>query len=650
MCWDYGAGVLGAILVACSVLACAGRAAVNAAETVLVENGEARSVIVVPAQAAAAIREAAEDMVYHLKKMSGATVPVVNYPAAVTQVAVYIGVVPENVTLPVDLGDESLFWPSGYLILADGDRLILAAPSVRGVSNAVYGLLETHLGCHWFTIGEIGEHIPRRSTVKLSIEGGYEVVKPFFEIRAPWYSFGSEHTMTIGSALYDPLVPEFADMATMRKTRHLFNRRNRTEFRGYHGHYWSHIYTKDILDKHPGLRPFYGGRRQSTGQVCMSSPEAVAVGAEFFIRHFRDNPKDDHFSFSANDGGGWCECGECKAMASNNAGRVVLLGNEILDRVNAVHPNRRITFLIYYSTFDPPPEDIKVHRNLIGVVCPAGFSDAPWWMEQIKPLTSDHPDAVRYRQSMETWINEKGLRSAWMYDYVGWFPGPYTMFHSLQEEYDYHTKLGFRGEVSSYGGRNMGTDVHFWLRLSLSRDRNLTVEKLLAWFYPDYFGAAADEMRHVYEKIETHMRTVDPAVIPPPFHAIDLSRTPGLYPVDLLDECLASVALAREKVKIDRLRLARVRRDENCLRLIRLFVESYLASRAYYRTGNAADRDRAIEYANEYLERAHRTHFTPSLGAVSVLDGFTIDKAGPFAKRARLNTMGTGSRWIRRRS
>ena len=190
----------------------------------------------------------------------------------------------------------------------------------------------------------------------------------------------------------------------------------------------------------------------------------------------------------------------------------------------------------------------------------------------------------------------------------------------------------------------MGTDVHFWLRLALSRDRSLTVEKLLGWFYPDYFGAAADHMRYVYERLETHMRNADPAVIPPPFHAIDLSRTPGLYPVNLIEDCLAKVALAREKVRTDKLRLARVARDENCLRLILLFVKSYLASRAYYETGNAADRGRAILYADEYLDRARETHFTPSLGAASVLRSLTLDKAGPFKKRARLNKS-SGNAW-----
>ena len=244
MCQHNQPGAFRAIATGAAVLACVVYAVVHAAETVLVENGEARSVIVLPAQADTVVREAAEDLVYHLRKMSGATVPVVSYPTAVDRLPIYLGVVPESVSLPVDVGDESLFWPNGYLICADGDGLVLAAPSPLGVSNAVYGLLENHLGCHWFTIGEIGEHIPSRSTVEVSIEGGHEVVKPFFEIRAPWYSFGSQHTMTIGSALYDPSMPEFADMATMRKTRHKFNRRNRTEFRGYHGHYWSHIYTE----------------------------------------------------------------------------------------------------------------------------------------------------------------------------------------------------------------------------------------------------------------------------------------------------------------------------------------------------------------------------------------------------------------------
>lgn len=628
----YLSAVCRTLVSVCICLAFAGSVQAKPMETVLVKDGKGCSTIVLPAKEDAVIRQAAEDLVYHFKKMSGATIPIVNYPALASGVPIYIGVTPDGAKLPVDLTDEAKFRPDGYLIFADGSKVILTAPRVEGVRNAVYGLLEDYLGCHWFAMGEIGEHIPGRSTVKLSIDGGYQVAKPFYEIRTPWYSCVGA---TMGSALNDPSVPEDYD-------RKKFQVRNRMGLRGYYGHYWAYIYTKAVFEKYPDLMPFYGGKRQPRGQVCMSNPKAVDVAAEFFIKYFKDNPHQDFYSFVTNDGGGFCECADCKAMASNDAGRMLILANKVLDKVNAIYPGKRLAVNVYDKTFEPPTGDIKAHKNLIGITCKA-YVNLPWWMEQIKPITSDHPDIIKYRRGLERWVNEIGLQTVWHHNYYGWFPGPYTMYHTLQEDVDYQTKLGFNGECSQYVGRYMGTDTHMWLNLRLSWDKNLTVDKLLTQFYPLYFGAAAEDMRYVYERLENHMRIADPAVSVP-FHAIDMSYTPGLYPVSLLNECLTRVAAARVKVKNDKLSLARVTRDEDSLKLTRLFVESYVASREYYRKGDVRESNKAVTCADEYVRLAGELHFALPYGTPDLMTPFTFEKAGPFAKRDKLSAS-YGSAW-----
>ncbi len=594
--------------------------ALQAQETVLVEDGQGRCTIVVPAteKEKASLEPAAEDLAYHLQKMSGASIPIVSDPDAVQGVPIYIGVKPEGISLPVDLADQSKFWPDGYLIVADGEKVILAAPRIEGVRNAVYGLLEDHLGCHWFAPGKIGEHIPKRSTVKLNLPRGFQVAKPSQEVRSPFPS----STRPLGSDLDAPGVPETLTLARwLRRNRH-------GGARGYYGHNWYRIYTRELLQKQPDLAPFYNGKRNPEisahgGQVCLSNPKVVDIAVDYFTQFFNDNPQYDFYSFAANDGKGWCECDNCKAMASNDAGRVLIVANKVLERLDEIHPGKGLAIQVYGSIFFPPEEPIKAHPNLIGLVCSANIKEKPW-MDQIKPKTDDHPDAISYRRDVEKWM--KILSAAINYDYIGWFPGPYTMYNKLQADHDYRVKLGFIGDGSEYLDRNMGTDVHAWLAMRMGWDQKLRVNDLLGQFYPDYFGAAAEDMRYIYQSFEDHMRTADAPCV----HEVELSKAIGLYPLDLLDDSLARIAVAKEKAGSDLTILARIERDEQCLTFTRLFVEIYTSSRAYYDTRDPEDQRKAIAAADAYVELHDRLHYGLPASTKGLFEPFLVTKPGRF--------------------
>ena len=608
-----------------------------ARETVLVEGGQGRCTIVVPVEEETALREVAEDLVYHLEKMSGASIAIVSDPDAARGVPIYIGARPDGIDLPLDLADESRFWPDGYLIVADGEKVVLAAPRIEGIRNAVYGLLEDHLGCHWFMPGEIGEHIPSSTTVKLNLEGGYQVAKPSRELRSPYPS----NPRLLGGDLEDVSVP-----GKVRDLGKWLERNRHGGLRGYYGHNWYRIYTRELLEREPDLAPFYAGRRHPEvsahrGQVCLSNPVAVDIAAEYFIRFFADNPQYDFYSFAANDGTGWCRCNNCEAMAANDAGRVLIVANKVIERVAVVHPGKRLAFLVYGPTFVAPKEKIKAHDNLIGVVCSANIEGKPW-MDQIRPKTDDHPDAISYRRNVERWMTI--LPTAWTYDYYAWFPGPYTMFHKLQAERDYQVELGFTGDGSEYVDRNMGSDVHMWLSMRMGWDQNLRVEDLLGQFYPAYFGEAAENMRVMYERLENHMRAAAPKSV----HAVEVSNALGLYPLDLLDDALAGVAMAKGKVGRDQKILARLERDRECLESTRLFIEAYSASRAYYETGNPEDQRKAIAAADAYVGFHDRLHLTLPAAAQGPMEPFVVTRPGPFKLSDQLS-WGDGKSWRAKR-
>jgi len=205
-----------------------------------VSGGVARCAIVVPSvppnytpRGGRTIEAAANDLAYHFEMMSGAQVPIVDDQTATKGVRILLSTDPKGVQLPVDLSDESKFWPDGYVIIADEHQVVLAAPRIEGVSNAVYDLLEDHLGCYWFGPGRMGEHIPYRPTVHLRLAGGFEIVQPDRDVAQPWYS----RARPLGPDLGETTVPEQLDIGK-------WMRRNRySGLRGYWGHYWALIYT-----------------------------------------------------------------------------------------------------------------------------------------------------------------------------------------------------------------------------------------------------------------------------------------------------------------------------------------------------------------------------------------------------------------------
>ena len=549
-----------------------------ASSLVLIEDGRARCIIVVPREDEGVL-EAAVDLQDHLRKMSGAHVPLVHDPNKVDadqDVGIYIDAPPLEAPGRGRMIDREALWPDGYVIEVvefDGRTcLFLSSPRSEGLSHAVYGLLEDYLGCHWFTPGEIGVYIPRRRTVELDIPGNFEMVKPDFEKRVPWYN---------GNAFLK---------ITREENRHyqMWRRRNRTgDSLGDAGHGWKYVFKQNLLDAVDedgdgvsDLAPFFSGRRHPKLGICMSHPKAAEIASDWFIRFFNGRPEFDYFSFAQSDSPSWCRCDRCLSLASNDGARMLLMSNRVAEKLAEVHPHKRITIMAYKETLEPPQEMIRAHPNLIPVIVTLGDN-------QVGPK----PENADFRRQVERWMTMLPL--AWSRDYVGAMNGPWPLFKALQKNHDFYQSVGYTGVMNEYLSRNLGTDVHMWLNFQLAWDGSRRVKDLLAIFYPAYFGAAADDMRGIYERMEDHMMGLGgPAAL------ID---APQYYPVDLLEESLATIARARMKVSDDATIHARLERDENCLKATLLWVRYQSALARANDQRRDQDRAAAVTACRAYL-------------------------------------------------
>ena len=549
--------------------------AAPASAVTLIEDGRARCTIVVSLE----LITLAQDLQDHLQKMSGATVPIMHDPNRVDPrtVGIYIDTKPLGVGVPGRSIDRQAVWPDGYVIEIiefDGRTgVFLSSPRGQGIANAVYGLLEDHLGCHWFAPGEIGTHIPRRTTVALEIPGGRDVSKPSFEMRRP--SYGTH------------AIPTTAERRTIVE----WAWRNRWgKPVGNAAHAWGHIYRDD---DDPDLWVLFNGKRRPSLGLCMSSPKAVDIAADYLIRYFKSRPEQDYWSFCQDDSLKWCECDRCKAMGSNSAARMLILSSRIAEKVTKVYPSKRISIYAYQGTFEPPEEMIQGHSKLIPIIV-AGT---------IHPFRPEVQSPVRRQQ--ERWL--KMLPSAWSYDSIAWSNGPWPMFRAFQAQRNFYVRIGYNGDMNNYASRNLGTDTLLWLALRTAWDNRLPVDDLLDLFYTTYFGAAGDDMRAVYERIEQHMAASG-------VNSTAAGNLPRLYPPSLLDQCLAEIEGARGKVRDDPLILARIGRDVNCLEATRLWLQYWSALGRANETGRAEERESAMKACRAYLDFVAGLDGTLTLG------------------------------------
>ena len=150
-------------------------------ELVLAEKGQTEYRIVVADDASPSTKHAAEELQLFLEQMTGAKLAIVSDREPLGPKEIMLG---DNAHLKqlepkIDLsalGDE------GYVIETVGPHLVIAGGALRGNLYGVYGLLEDHLGCRWFT-PEVSR-IPKRE--RLAIEPIHDRQMPALEYREPF--------------------------------------------------------------------------------------------------------------------------------------------------------------------------------------------------------------------------------------------------------------------------------------------------------------------------------------------------------------------------------------------------------------------------------------------------------------------------------
>lgn len=563
--------LLNAIAILCASLATAA----------LVENGQPRATIVVPADASLTVREAARELSAHVEKMSGAKLTIVTEGQPVTGARVDVGL-----RQPA-AGDEERVWievgPEGATICGGSDRATLFA---------VYRFLET-LGCRWLTPDN--DLVPLRKTIEL---------KPFKLDSRPAFSWrlfkanqleNERWGLKLGmNGIYPP------ESAATNGTCIYWPR----SVRGVHA-YHQIMPAKRYFDTHPEWSSLLGGKRvptdQQRNQLCVTAAGLADEFAANVIRAFDEDPGTPLVSISPNDGYGWCECDACLALDRKLCGarmtkqglarekpfmgdRVFWFANEVADRVARKYPDKKLLVLAYVN-YAEPPNTICPKPNVVPFLChyaPADYSRA------INDPSSEANS--QFNDLLKRWM--KISPDLMIYSYVSksmWWRLPRPVMHTFAADVKYLHSLGVRRYYCQSSLSDWALDGPlYYVIAKLLWDPSANPDAIAREWVEAMFGPVAPAMTEFYAEVETAVRKTGKSYSDNP-----RVQVVGLYDRPSLGRAMAALERAEKTEHGDETIARRVAEVARAFRYGYWMIEGFEQSAKWRNTGDLTSMEAA---------------------------------------------------------
>ncbi|MBM4049075.1 MAG: DUF4838 domain-containing protein, partial [Planctomycetes bacterium] len=375
----------------------------------------------------------------------------------------------------------------GFLIKTTSEAIFLVGPKDWSTAYAVFTFLEDFCGVRWFMPGEMGEDVPRASTLAVPlVEKTYE----------PAYL----HRQYSGFQWRNH--PELQRWAMHQKVRPRLQ---------YHHNLYAVFDVRKHGEKYPDLYPTIDGRRRIPAagttagwQPCLSHPKAVELAVEYAKEVFTKNPDASSISLGINDGGRYCECERCMKLVNPDAPKserravwFFQFANKVAEQFDQLFPAKVIGYLLYGECHLPP--DMKIHRRLIG------FEVFP----SFRLIVPEHKAEFDARMANLS----KNVPVFALYD---WFYGDGLCVPRLQiRQAKYWLEHGYKSgarHIKAEAYMNWGLDgFKYWMHTRLMWDPSLDVDKMLDEFFTRFFRESAKPMSDYFKVVERY--TVAPITV-----------------------------------------------------------------------------------------------------------------------------------------
>jgi hypothetical protein len=471
----------------------------------LADGGESKYRIVIAQGAPEPVAYGAQELQRFLKEISGAELPIVTDQEPATRREILVGESNRFADLGLKVDPEATGL-EGYLLKTVQGRLVIVGATPRGTLYGCYGLLEDHLGCHWFT-PEVSL-IPK--TKRLTLPTLNEVRKPRLENR-------------------EPFVVDCFDGDWCARNRMNSHSANLEARHGGKVTYWAFAHSFNLLvppdqyfDTHPEYFSLVKGKRlRDKSQLCCSNEDVIRIITDKVREAIKANPDTMIFSITQNDWYNYCECEKCQEIAKREGaqiGPVLALVNRVAEAIEKEYPDKLIDTFAYQWTRKPPKE-MRPRPNVIVRLCSIECCFA-------HPLaTCDSKENREFRDDLVAW--SKVSNRLWVWDYTTDFRCYYLPFpnrrvlndniqfyldHNVRGIFEQDTYNTPNGEFSKLGGYMMAKFL--W-------DATYDENRAMNDFLQAYYGPAWEPLRAWIDLLEEkvkldnqHVHIFDGPIVP----------------------------------------------------------------------------------------------------------------------------------------
>ena len=484
----------------------AGAKAVN-----LVRNGKATAIIAVGANSDDNEKLAVADLVEYVEKMSGVKLETATVDAG--GVAAFITKTKAQDTVPIFLGSNVLpllqkemgehAKTRGAFALKVSSDSIMIAGNQEGTYYGVMELLEQQ-GVRWFMPGDLGTVIPSQKTIEVNEQT--TVQAPSFPSR--WFQMPNrdwQKRLRCGGDVFGgghgiPAPP------------YKLNKKTGKYEPAENAEYYSLVKGQRVARQH-----------------CVSNPRLIEYVANN-IKERRREGKGPVIPLGPNDGGGFCECDNCRALDAGDydafsgepavTDRYIWFFNRVLEKVLPEFPDTKTAFYIYHTYMRPPLRE-KPHPHIQGALAPIGLDRVHGFSNPIAP-----------EKSYAKWLyQEWGKLLPDLYDRGYWSnladPGfTFIIINRLRDEIPASHPLGLKGfRVETFA--NYGPQFpSMYIAGKLMWNHKADVDALLRDLYEKYFGPAAKPMGQYITMMDHALRDGD-------YNTGSAWNIPDFYPEDL---------------------------------------------------------------------------------------------------------------------
>ena len=518
----------------------------------LAEDGKALAEIVIADKATKAAQFGAQDLKWHLDKITGGDFRIVKAGEAGGLLPIYVGESAKTRTkaaalqgqeFVMDIREDAIELVG--LDRADFGKCTLRIDDEKGVTGsgwpglyedvstlyAVYEFLEFQVGAKWLDSTDYGTVLPKKPT--LAVRTTRKQAMPFEKYR------GGTQDWAYRPLLWKRGDPQYAAYHKIayrngdKNANRLFITRHRgggIQGEANHSFYhWYDLYWNKDSKFFKAYRPelFAQGYVGKPPQLCYSNPETVRLAIEEARNYF------DHDSFEGvyarnvrttlgsrtkrwgndrcclepMDNGSFCKCPACQALLKKGVSEYwFTFVDKVARALKESHPDKYVSTLAYGSHEDVPTV-VTLPDNVIVYFCISG--NRTCWSslldEQLGRMDEWHrkyPNMVLAMWLYNTFPLEIAQGGGFRC-----FPGFFA--HEAVKQYRFFKDVNARGGVFHCG---FNGEVENYMQYELMFDPMREADDMLDEYFSMY-GAAKEPMRRFYDIVER--RYCDKSLYPP---------------------------------------------------------------------------------------------------------------------------------------